>query len=221
MSSKYPSIETIFKRDKNTNKLDFGVIREPEFDIPKLWYLTEKIDGANTRAIITHEGIEVRGRTDNANVTDEWRSTVLGALPSHDVLVEYLGINEVSAPHTFYGEYYGAGVQKGGHYSPDKKFRAFDLMFGADGYWHSDVDFRGICSSLDIPVVPLVGYATAIPQTLQELTDVIPESIVAIEDSNNRGVPPEGIVAKPPTTILNKWGERVMWKLTLREFFKE
>ena len=62
---KYASIETVFKRDKTTNKLLFGELRLPEFGCVKEWVYQEKVDGMNIRLILTEDGCEIKGRTES------------------------------------------------------------------------------------------------------------------------------------------------------------
>lgn len=219
----YPSIETVFARDAATHKLDFGAIRAPETKCVNGWTVSEKIDGTNVRAIVTLEGITIKGRTDKADLPPGLEDAVRATLPTHAELVafftEYRG-KELPAEWsvTFYGEGYGAGIQKGGDYSHVKRFRVFDLMLGAS--WIDDADMRAICHRLNIPVAPFLGFANHIPKTEADLNAFYTSSgsFVALQDSGRPGVRPEGIVAKPVHVLLDKYGNRVMWKLTYREF---
>ncbi len=226
----YPSIETVFVRDHATNLLNFGEIRCPENDCIRSWTISEKIDGTNIRAIVTLEGIGVRGRTDKADLPPGLASAVLAALPSHERLLEYFTAyrgKELPAEWsvTFYGEGYGAGIQKGGCYSAIKKFRVFDLLLG-ENWWTSDKEMRRVCDELDIPTVPYLTHRScymsdewSLAACFQKM-DGKPISTVAYLDSNNF-TQPEGIVAKPDAALFNHRGDRVMWKLTFREFNKQ
>lgn len=219
MTTKYPSIETVFVRDNTTNKLEFGTIREYETHAVREWVLTEKVDGTNVRAIISNDGIEVRGRTDKADLPKDLIAAVIASFPEHEVLKEFFGIAEGTPPVTFYGEGYGAGIQKGGIYSDKKEFIVFDIRFGENQYWHDINSVFEICTQLGIRHVPYLGniLTEQIPKTREELLYTIPYSYVAYENTGKQ-VEAEGIVAKPIYTLLNKFGERVMWKLTFREF---
>lgn len=222
---KYPSIETIYVRDHSTNILQFGDIRLPEIECVKEWTLSEKIDGTNIRVIITAQGIDIRGRTDKAQLPPGLEDAILSAIPSHDKLLdffrEYGGrVDEEGWSVTFYGEGYGAGIQKGGSYSDTKSFRVFDLMLG-ENTWVDDDEMRRVAQNLGMITAPFLGYHSHLPQTEEELTALMPTgSIVAQVDSGREGVPPEGVVAKPRHVLLDKYGNRVMWKLTHREWDK-
>jgi hypothetical protein len=221
----YPSIETVFDRDTTTHRLNFGAIRAPEVSCVKVWSVSEKIDGTNIRAIVTLDGITVKGRTDKAELPPGLEDAVRAALPSHARLVEFFTEYRskelpIDWSVTFYGEGYGAGIQKGGDYSATKRFRVFDLMLGEK--WTDDADMRSVCFNLDIPVVPFLGWTDSLPDTREGLDELFfgHGSKVAFEDSGKIGVQPEGIVAKPRHVLLDKHGDRVMWKLTYREFGK-
>ena len=45
----YPKIDTLFNRDPKTFKVNELEIRRPEFLIPNIWDVTEKIHGMNIR----------------------------------------------------------------------------------------------------------------------------------------------------------------------------
>src|SRR3712207_1443623 len=108
----YPSIETIYVRDRITNLLSFGLVRLPELTCVHDWHFSEKIDGTNIRVIITTVGIEIKGRTDKAELPKGLPEAVLAALPSHARLLEYFttyrgkDLDETWSV-TFYGEGYG------------------------------------------------------------------------------------------------------------------
>jgi hypothetical protein len=118
----YPSIETLYKRDKSTNRLDFKTVRIPEVAAVDRWTITEKIDGMNIRVIITEQDMKIRGRTDRANLPGDLVDSIL-AIFNHEQIVDHFRGGKESAGDetwsvTFYGEGYGAGIQKGKPLSP-------------------------------------------------------------------------------------------------------
>ena len=222
----YHSIETVFVRDKETNLLQFGEIRIPVNNFIPEWTVSEKIDGTNIRVIVTLAGIEIRGRTDNATIHPELIKAI-EALFDHGKLIEYFtAYRGKDLPEqwsvTFYGEGYGAGIQKGGCYSDVKRFRCFDLLLG-ESWWTSDIEMRRICAVLNIPVAPFLGNFCWIPESRTALLEMFPNgmSVVAFEDIGRDDVLPEGVVAKPLVPLFDTHGDRVMWKLTFREFDKQ
>lgn len=221
MSTKYPSIETVWERDKATNKLIVGALREPVNHVVGLWHISEKIDGTNIRVIYTPTERIIGGRTDAATLNVDVIRAVADAVPSHATTLEYL-LNGKDVKDTFlftiYGEAYGPGIQKNGaRYSEFKRFAAFDVRFGDAGWW-ADIDERdGILKGLDVPIVPTFGYVTSIPYTRQQLLSLAPRSVVAYNHTRDDDVEVEGIVARPKVTINDKHGNRVIWKLCLRD----
>ncbi len=216
----YPSIETVFVRDETSRKLHFGQIRQPEVACINKWSVSEKVDGTNVRVVCTLNGVEIKGRTDNANLHPELIAHVTAIFP-HAKIVDYFRCyrGKDLAPEwsvTFYGEGYGAGIQKGGIYNKQKRFRCFDLMLG-EFWWVDDSEMRRVCGDLNIPTVPHLGHITTVPTTKSELEALIPWSYVGESENGNR-VQAEGIVAKPEHVLLDRHGSRVMWKLTFREF---
>ena len=221
----YASIETVFTRDKETNKLNFGEIRMPEVECVREWTISEKVDGTNIRVIYTLDGIQVKGRTDKADLPSEAEDVVLRSTPLHQKAINYFtAYRERDLPLewsvTLYGELYGPGINKGGVYSPVKKFRAFDLLLG-ESWWTDDDEMRRICLDLGVPTMPRLANIEKIPTTKDELLSIIPYSLVAENDNNTQSVVAEGIVGKPSHVLLDRHGHRVMWKLTGREFPKE
>lgn len=221
----YSSIETVYTRDKETNVLNFGEIRCIENTCINTWTISEKIDGTNIRIIVTKGGIEIRGRTDKAQLNQDLVKVILAIFPSHERLLEYFTEyrgqelpDEWSV--TFYGEGYGAGIQAGGSYSDTKRFRCFDLLLG-ESWWTDDDEMRRVCDELSIPTVPCLAVSPNLPKTREELAEIIPFSHVAYEDRGVSYILAEGIVAKPLHVLLNRHKDRVMWKITFREWEKD
>ena len=177
---KYPSIETVFVRGED-NRLKFGVNRIAEVDLINRWTISEKIDGTNIRVtyrIVEGErSVSVAGRTDKAELPSGMMDAIFRTFPkSLDEVFGYFEQARTSSlpwddwSVTFYGEGYGAGIQKGAVYNKQKAFRCFDIRYGG-GAWEDDDTMRGICNDLDIPVAPLITsqFAGHIPQTYDEL----------------------------------------------------
>ncbi len=220
---KYPSIETVFTRDHSTNLLNFGDIRQPEVALINRWSISEKIDGTNIRVTVTLDDMVVKGRTDKAELPKGLEDAVRASFPEHAALLDYFAGGKPDGTLsddwnvTFYGEGYGAGIQKAGkEYSATKRFRCFDLLYGGK-HWAADYTMREVCADLGIPTAPWLGVLTFIPDRREELTRAFPESRVAREE-RDAFFEGEGIVAKPERVLLDARGDRVMWKLCYREF---
>lgn len=216
----YPSIESLYRRDHDTNKLILeGPLRDSVWDSVAFWELTEKVDGTNFSFVVTHDDMIHRGRTAKAQFNQTHVDGAYLSIPKHEDLVEFFGLTDQSAPVTIYGELYGAGIQKGGSYSSAPRFRAFDIAIGR--YIQNGPQFRVLASEAGIPTVPFLGnYRLDRAFDKPTLESILPESLVAIEDSGTFGVIPEGVVARPPSTLYDAFGNRVIWKITMRDLVK-
>jgi len=126
----YHKIETLFERDEKTHKVFPGKLKNPVYGIFKSWQFTEKIDGTNIRVIWEHETGKVRfgGKTDNAQIHADLISWM-----NDNITGEKLKAIFPDTDAVVYGEGYGAGIQKGGCYSPDKRLIIFDVLVA--GKW--------------------------------------------------------------------------------------
>ena len=67
----YPKIDTLFERDPGIFKVDVTRIRRPEFEIPQLWLVTEKVDGTNVRVSLEQEPHDHGNATGSACIVGE------------------------------------------------------------------------------------------------------------------------------------------------------
>jgi hypothetical protein len=204
----YNKIYSPFVRDEVTNRLKKGEWSRPEFDYlkEKTWYGTEKIDGTNIRIMWTGESVVIGGKTDNAqlpvdlvkNLQDQFMT-----IQQRQKFAEKFSTKQVC----FYGEGYGAGIQKGGGYRQDKGFILFDVMI--DGCWLNHGNVLGIAESFGMVVVP-----TVVEGTLEELIAYVE----AKPKSTFGDFEMEGIVARPVFVLLNSRGERLITKIKVKDF---
>lgn len=220
---KYASIESLYVRNKATNRLT-AEIRDMTWLSIHDWVLTEKVDGTNIRILLgmDEEGnktFEVRGRTDKANLPGDLEANIIKQFAAVDAH-EYFGIRpETPRSVTLYGEGYGAGIQKnGGLYREDKGFILFDVRYGNEekGYYEDFLELPLIALTLGVNVVPVVGMIPSVydaPYTVTEMDQYFPTgSLVARETRQS-----EGVVARPIRELRDKFGNRIMWKLTYRD----
>lgn len=225
----YKSIETIFVRDPQTHLLELGKIRIEETSLITSWVVTEKVDGMNIRAIFRAQttgvvsgeapilSLEVRGRTNAAQLPTGVEAAVRRAF-SEDAIAgigqlwrkEFLSGQSV----TFYGEAFGEKIQGNPLRMAGIRFRVFDLLVRGT-VWLSDSELRGVCDPLNIPTVPIIGLLNRVPRTEAELDSFARTSQIATE-----GLRPEGIVGRPQLPLSDAHGNRIIWKLTYREFDK-
>ncbi len=207
----YPKIQTVFKRDPNTNykALLMGEYSLPEFEYLKdnKWTFTEKVDGTNIRVIINPDGtFTLGGKTDNAH------------LPARLVV----RLNEMFSPlqtqlaeqfpdgGCLYGEGYGAGIQKGGIYQATQEFVLFDVLVG--NWWLERLNVEDVSASLEIDIVPIIYQGN-----LDELID----HVRCGTKSSWGEFEAEGVVARPTVGVLRRSGERIITKLKAKDFPKE
>ena len=220
MSSEYHKIETLYERDEATSKVKPGVFKNRTYTLLKEWQFTEKIDGTNIRCIwnpvfpsadaevVEHREAKLTfgGKTDNAQI--------------HADLIKrlYEDINPIKLAEIFpdvpvilYGEGYGAGIQKGGAYSPTKKFIVFDVL--VDGkWWLSWENTCDVVAKLNLDVVPYLGT-----MTLEQATEMVR---VGFASKLGSATPAEGIVGRPAETLFDKKGARLIVKLKTKDFEK-
>jgi len=230
----YSSIETLYVRSKETNKLDFSQIRSPEWEAVRDWCFTEKVDGTNIRVIVTNQDITVKGRSDNATLPPGIKDAVF-AMFNHERIIEHFKEGKPNAilPDdwcvTFYGEGYGPGIKGSDpmQYKPQgakKGFRCFDIKFGGpeSNHWCDIEQWQYLCINLGILPVNLIGwYSEPLPTgrdaAYNMMQTYLPRSYCALEDGGTQEHG-EGFVARPEYPLFNRWGERLIFKLTRREF---
>ena len=206
----YHKIDTLFERGKNFN-VDTDKLRRPVIATISKWQVTEKVDGKNIRIMFDGNEVLISGRSDDAQINGDLLNILLKMFP-----VEKLKeICDPDTEYTFYGEGYGAGIQKcGSKYRPDKSFRLFDVL--VDGRWWLDWDaVSGIASKLGIKTVPYYGEMSL--DKIVELVKTGFSSDVALQDSGTE-LDAEGIVARPLETLFDKRGYRLIIKLKTIDF---
>jgi hypothetical protein len=216
----YESIETVFERSPETHALILGKVRNLVHSTLRGWTVTEKVDGMNIRVILTFDGTQiqtqVRGRTDKAQLPAGVEAVVLLSFtPYLQLWAEKVFNDGKPKVVTVYGEAFGEGIQKNPLRLSGKRFRAFDLLIG-DKQWLSDAELRAYATELNFPTVPHLGLIQGLPRNETELNAITGgQSKIATEP-----LLPEGIVARPLIPLFDTYGNRIIWKLTYREFDK-
>lgn len=267
MSTQYGKTENLFTRNDETKKLNIGDFRSGYVRQIKDWLITEKIDGTNMRIIldwamdIDEEAwrpvVDVRGRSDNANMPPNFLQEAFGIEAEHELTGRVLhalrtviggGLNDTDweahiqknpTMMVVYGEGYGAGIQSGGHYSPTKQFRAFDVVT----YRYADISIPGertayapeynrpfwrmwdeVCDVADVIGIKTAPMLASTAE-LSEIVDRVPilRSAVAAEDSgveytDANDLPfAEGIVARTDPYLYDHNHGRVFFKLKRKD----
>jgi ATP-dependent RNA circularization protein (DNA/RNA ligase family) len=213
----YPKIETLYQRDKFTDKVITNQLRLPEFGNIRRWQITEKVDGTNVRVGLLPGGvIKYSGRTENAQIP-----TKLLDYLQQTFTLEQLQLVFKDSPDSevvLFGEGYGEKIQSGGAYRQGVSFRLFDVLVGM--WWLEPEAIADIAAKLGILTVPILGEIDSLPSQADQLKQWLGhdgKSTVAIQDGG-RGVQAEGIVARTVPLLLTRRGQRLMWKLKFRDF---
>jgi len=228
----YPKIQTLFNRNPKTFKVIEDEIRRPEFLIPSVWDVTEKIHGTNTRIYYnkyesTNPYITIHGRTDKAE------------LPKH--LIEFLKMKftveqmqTAFTPDKFpihgcysfkvclYGESFGYKINSGNLYTPEDTvaFQLFDVFIEDStnplgGWWLELDNIADIAKKLDIKCVPYLG-----PMYTDDIIDMVKDDDVMqsnVEGSHS-GQMSEGVVCRSKPLLFTRDGKRLMWKVKRKDF---
>lgn len=224
----YPKIDTLYNRD-GKRFVNVKKLRKPEFGMIKRWSLTEKIHGRNTRITLFDNGeVVYGGRTDEAEMPPELLEYLKKTFtPEKMKSVFWLPNKPIPKSVTTYGEGYGPRIVPGsGIYRSDIAFRLFDcLVKSEDGNWwlerHSLEDIAG---KLSIKCVPLLGVVDFLPVSAEEIKRIFVshrDRMVVVEDGGQVEFASEGegVVAKTyPKLLFDRKGERLMWKLKIRDF---
>lgn len=215
--SEYHKIETLYERDEATFKVKPGVLKNRTYTLIKSWLWTEKIDGTNIRCIWKPEvapvlegpsrpaSLTFGGKTDNAQIHADlvkWLYENVSVTKMSEVFPDVEAV--------IYGEGYGAGIQKGGDYSPTKRFIVFDVLVGGT-WWLNPEAVCDVAGKLGLDVVPDFGE-----MTLEEATEIVragfPSSL------NGGKARAEGLVGRTAEPLFDKKGHRLIVKLKTKDF---
>ncbi len=213
--TKYDKFSSPFKKDDkwmNTKEL-------AQWLPSGKWIKTEKIDGTNIRIILTkpdEEGnreIHIASRKLILNPEDKSSKQFMDCIKDVNLNKIKEHFKDINSTVTIYGEGYGAGVQKGGVYSPDKNYRVFDIRIGEA---YQDFEYvEKVCIDNQLNVVPIIeeinsiNYAECL-YSLEQFKDTL------IKEGH--GGKPEGIVYKFEPVLLNKYKERLIFKVKFKDF---
>lgn len=210
MSNEYTKIPNIYKRETYGK----NCLIEGEYTTPYLEYLsgnewewTEKVDGTNIRVIWDGYRVELKGRTDKAEIPKHLK-TRLEELFCGNEKEELFENTFGSKSVVLYGEGYGEKIQNGGLYGK-ADFILFDVY--VDGFWLKRGALDGLADTFETKVVPLVGSGT-----LVEAVEYIKEH----PKSKLRESELEGIVCRPKHEMFARNGDRIIVKIKCCDFPK-
>ncbi len=207
--TEYHKIYSPFVRDRVTNRLIRGEWSRPEFGYlaDKKWIATEKVDGTNIRVMWDGKDVVLGGKTDAASLPADLVRALQDkfmTIGARQKFAEKFADKQVC----FYGEGYGAKIQKGGgNYRKDQGFVLFDVRIGET--WLNIGAVTGIAESFEMEVVPTVKEGTL--AELIEFVESRPKSTYGDFEM-------EGVVARPEMVLLNNNRERLITKIKVKDF---
>ena len=213
--TKYSKYSSPFKKDEKFK----NTIETSQILPVGRWIKTEKIDGTNIRIIITksdNDGnriVYVGSRKLILNPKDKTSNQYMDCLNdiNFNKLKEYF--EEIDSTIIIYGEGYGSGVQKGGIYSSKKNYRVFDIRIGNA---YQDFEYiEKVCIDNQLNIVPVIGEVREI--TYGECITSLDKFKETLIKEGDGGIP-EGIVYKFEPVLLNKYGERLIFKVKFKDF---
>lgn len=231
----YQKINTLYKRD-DKGLIIVGDYSDPNYEYLKdnLWDIEEKIDGTNIRIEVTLEVInitslqfkykvEYKGKTDNANIPLKLLEHLQNTYPREKVLntlklpiSDFMKKEDDGYPNrvTIYGEGYGTKIQACGskYLSKDNSFIVFDVKI--DNWWLLRESRDKIAQALEAPIVPYLGQ-----MTLSEAESLVQKSFKS-SISEDKDLIAEGVVARIPTGLKNRKGERLIVKIKTCDYNK-
>lgn len=205
---KYPKMNTLWKRTEGKGAVIMpGDYSQEEFGNIFSWEVTEKIHGMNMRVIYTKDGVEIRGKSDKAQIPGE----LLGVMTKIFTEEKMAGIFNLEIADTviLFGEGYGKGIQKGGVYCDDQSFILFDINI--DGVWFESEKVSEYALKLGINRVPILGHMTI--DTIINFVRSRPDSRV-----NDKGITMEGVVCRSAPLMLDRMGKRIIFKLKCKDY---
>jgi len=219
---KYPKIETLYVRDPKTFQVNTTKVRCPEFEAVKKWAVTEKIDGTNIRIHMDPYGhVTFGGRTDRAQIPADLVNYLNDTFTEEKMKTQFPE-EEIGGrwPEvTLYGEGYGPKIQKhGAAYRDDVAVRLFDVFVG--GLWLELSSVEDVACGLGVKVAPYLVTIDYFPSGEGEIDCLTGTWSDTATDDGGATIQPEGIVARSSPLLLNRRGDRVMWKLKYSDFRK-
>lgn len=206
--TEYHKINSLFKRDQK-GKLLMGEFSRPEFEYLKnnIWVFTEKLDGTNIRLIWQNNQLEIKGKTDKAQLPQALVNTInTKNLPEKFTEVFSSG---TPMPVVVYCEGIGEKIQNGGDYCSGNDIVTFDIKVGS--WWLMRKDVIEISEKLNLRTVPVCGEGT-----LEDLIYYVKAGFYSEIAKKHRDA--EGIVARPLVELRARNGERIITKLKTKDF---
>lgn len=218
MTTEYPKIQTVFKRDPNTDykTLLEGEYSEPAFEYLKdnKWLFTEKVDGTNIRVCVNpcltsppRGEVIIQGKTNKAQTPPILLDAIFALFDPEEINKTFYKNRDSTDIITLYGEGYGPKIQSGGKYREDNSFVLFDVKIGT--WWLGRKNVEDIAQKLGIDVVPIIGEGN--------LLEMVDFARYGFKSEWGHFIA-EGIVARPLVELKDRAGERIITKIKHSDF---
>jgi hypothetical protein len=207
----YHKIKTVYLRDPETR---FRTLLDGQFALPEFEYLsgnrwvwTEKVDGTNIRVLWDGDTVRFGGKTDRAQIPVHLLNVLQDTFPP-----ELFREHFQSGPCCFYGEGYGAKIQKGGgrYIAGGCGFILFDVK--VDEWWLKRDAVADIASNFDLKAVPVVGFGT-----LTEAVELVRAGFMSLV-AEDKTLVAEGLVLRPTVELMSRSGHRLITKIKCKDF---
>jgi Rnl2 family RNA ligase len=214
MFKKYPSMNNHY----HTKNIQYWVNNHPELNTT-LFVIQEKIHGANIQLDFNpnEEKVLLGKRT---NYTSDNFYNIKEALITIDKQINtiYQYCKNTNTHIILYGEIYGANIQKGVDYGPDRKVIFYDLVI--DDIFMPLRDFYTFAVDYCIPCVPILGFADGITEALDFNVNI--NSLLTPKDNQNENICEGGVIKPWNITVQNKQDNYNVFKFKKKnEKFKE
>lgn len=213
----YPKLDTLWLRDPETFRVREGEFRWPEFSLPSRWLVTEKIEGMNVQVRLRPDGIVTYGGRagERSNLPANLVTWLIGNLPQDKVVAAF----DPGLEAYLFGEGYGPGIQKGGQYRPTVSLRLFDIaVVGADRVWWLNWEgVEDVAKKLGVETVPVVVRDAPLSLAVAHAREARLSTVSGIEGGAPRMLA-EGIVARTEPLLFTRRGDRVAWKLKVKDY---
>lgn len=225
MAHNYPKITSPFKRTDNKSKtvntsvwFDDYAKFFGESGLP--FYATEKIDGTNLNIIYDGNHIQYMGHTDKTSwnpEVEEWIKSKFQTSEFEQMCEQRFGENEIK----LCGELIGPKIQNNFYKLEDYKFILFDIHNDISNTWWDRQNVEENAKELNLDIVPLIGGTNFIDlfseskNTLRGWTNLLQNA--EFKSKINKDIEIEGFVVRPLMEILKANGERVIYKIKIKD----
>lgn len=225
MAHNYPKITSPFKRTDNKSKtvntsvwFDDYAKFFGESGLP--FYSTEKVDGTNLNIVYDGNHIQYTGHTDKTSwnpEVEEWIKSKFQTPEFEQMCEQRFGENEIK----LCGELIGPKIQNNFYKLEDYKFILFDIHNDTSNIWWNRQNVEENAKELNLDIAPLIGGTNFIDlsseskNTLRGWTNLLQNA--EFKSKINEDIEIEGFVVRPLMEILKANGERVIYKIKIKD----